>query len=111
VAEGASVNEADWQRQVTDLADLLGWTWVHFRPARTENGWRTPVSGSLGVGWVDLVLVRERVVYAELKADRGTISGVQHAVHAALRAAGCEVHIWRPRDFSEVKAVLERRAA
>jgi hypothetical protein len=45
------VTERDWQRQVTDAAELYGWQWAHFRPARTERGWRTPVSGPLGAGF------------------------------------------------------------
>jgi hypothetical protein len=105
------MTEAQWQAQVVQLAELYGWAYLHIRPARIRDRHLTPVAGALGPGWPDLVLVRERVVYAELKADRGTISGVQHAVHAALRAAGCEVHVWRPRDFGEVKATLERRGA
>jgi hypothetical protein len=63
---------ADLQRQVTDLAAILGWTWVHFRPAMTGRGWRTPVEGPLGKGWPDLVLVRERdrrLIFAELKRE------------------------------------------
>jgi hypothetical protein len=69
VAIASLISERDWQRQVTDAAELFGWTWVHFRPARTEHGWRTPVSGPLGKGWPDLTLIRERVVYVELKAQ------------------------------------------
>ncbi len=45
------VSERGWQRQVTDAAELFGWTWCHFRPAMTTKGWRTPVSGPLGAGF------------------------------------------------------------
>jgi hypothetical protein len=41
------MSEADLLAQVTELAELYGWQWVHFRPARTVHGWRTPVSGPL----------------------------------------------------------------
>lgn len=102
--------EAQWQRVVTDLAAHLGWSWMHMRPARTERGWRTPVSGPLGAGFPDLLLVRERVVYIELKSDRGRLSEEQLAVLAALDRAGAEAYCWRPRDFEQVRAVLERRA-
>ena len=67
-----AISEAESLRQVTDLAELYSWSCVHFRPARTAHGWRTPVSGPLGAGWPDLILVRrERMAGAELKLDGG----------------------------------------
>lgn len=81
------LSEADFMRQVTELAELLGWGWAHFRPAQTAKGWRTPVSGPLGAGWPDLVLVREkdrRLIFAELKADKGRVSPVQNDVLVTL---------------------------
>jgi hypothetical protein len=103
------VNEADWQRQVTDLADFLGWTWLHIRPARIRDRHLTPVAGALGPGWFDLTLLRERLILIELKTDTGRVSGVQRAVHAAATAAGLENYVIRPRDFEFLMAVLERR--
>lgn len=100
------VTERDWQRQVTDAAELLGWHWAHFRPARTERGWRTPVSGPLGAGFPDLILVRrDRLILAELKAEGANLSPPQRAVHAALRDA-VELHTWRPSDLPFVLDVL-----
>ena len=112
-------------RQVTDLAEIYGWSWVHFRPAQTSKGWRTPVSGPLGKGWVDLLMVRERdqrLVFAELKADNGKLSPEQERVSAVLQAvvggpqpypnggyAGpprAEVHVWHPADFDRIVTVL-----
>jgi hypothetical protein len=106
VAIASLISERDWQRQVTDAAELFGWTWVHFRPARTEHGWRTPVSGPLGKGWPDLTLVRERIVYVELKAEGASLTPEQRAVHDALRAARAEVHTWRPSDLNPAMEVL-----
>lgn len=103
------VREDAWQSTVTDLATLCGWRWAHFRPARTKDGWRTPVSGTLGRGFPDLVLARERdgrLLFVELKSDAGRVSAEQRAVHATLRAAGAEVHMWRPRDLDRVREVL-----
>lgn len=98
--------EADWQSRVVDLAGLRGWRHVHFRAARTTDGWRTPVSGPLGAGFPDLLLVRDRVVFAELKSVRGRVTPEQRHVHDALRAAGAEVHVWRPVDWPQVQEVL-----
>lgn len=103
-----AVTEKDFQRQVTDLAELLGWSWAHFRPAQTARGWRTPVSGPLGAGWPDLVLVRPRdgrIVFAELKQDKARTSSQQDSVLDVLRSVAA-VHVWRPRDFDRITEVL-----
>jgi hypothetical protein len=97
---GAEVTEAQWQRQVTDLAELLGWRWAHNADSRRTQA-----------GQPDLTLIRERVVYAELKTDTGRVRPEQESFMAALRAAGAEVYVWRPGDFAQVRATLERRVA
>lgn len=104
------MTETEFQRQVTDLAEILGWSWVHFRPAQTSKGWRTPVSGPLGKGWVDLVLVRpkdQRTIFAELKADKGKCSVEQLEVHDLMLRAGLHVETWRPADFDHIVKVLQ----
>ncbi len=108
-AASRPLSETEFQRQVTDLAELFGWEWVHFRPAQTAKGWRTPVSGPLGAGWVDLVLVRvrdQRLVFAELKSDKGRVTPEQAFVHEVLAAAGYPVNVWRPADFEVIAEVL-----
>jgi hypothetical protein len=95
------VTEHDLQRLVTDAASVLGWHWVHFRPAQTAHGWRTPVQGPLGEGWPDLFLARPRdgrLLAVELKSDKGTVTADQLAVHAVLIAAGLDVRVVRPAD-------------
>ena len=52
-----TMSERELQGLVVELAALFGWLSVHWRAARTDHGWRVPVSGPLGKGWVDLVLV------------------------------------------------------
>lgn len=120
-------SERQFQQQVTELAELRGWEWVHFRPAQTAKGWRTPVSGPLGKGWVDLVLVRERdrrLIFAEVKTDRGRLSADQQRVvdlmtklreTVAYTEAGgiqvrmgqrIEVYVWHPSDFDEIEQAL-----
>jgi hypothetical protein len=103
------VTEADFQSAVTDLAEVLGWRWVHQRPARTASGWRTAVSGSHAKGFPDLVLVRERVVFAELKSTVGRVAPEQAAWIDALRAAGAEAYVWTPNDWAALEAVLRRQ--
>ena len=113
-AAGPGLSEAEFQRQVAELAELLGWRWAHFRPARTSKGWRTPASGPLGAGWPDLVLTRERdgrMVLVELKTDAGRVSDDQSAVLAYLdRVAAVHgwlyVGVWRPQDFDAIVEAL-----
>lgn len=102
------MNETDFLTQVTDLATLLGWNWAHFRPAKTAHGWRTPVSGTLGAGWPDLVLVRERdgrLVFAELKTDKGRVDDRQEWVLGLIRSAA-PTYLWRPKDWDQIVEVL-----
>lgn len=102
------ISEAEWQKQVIGLARLCGWRIAHFRPALTKHGWRTPVSAD-GAGFPDLILVRDRVIAAELKSRTGKTSVEQDAWLAAFEAAGVEAHVWRPDDAPEVLETLRRR--
>jgi len=99
-------SEAGFLGWITDLADRRGYTWVHFRPARTEHGWRTPVSGPLGRGWPDLVLVKDRVLFVEVKAADGRLRAEQADALRVLSLAGAEVHVWRPADRPIIEEVL-----
>jgi len=66
----------------------------------------TPVQAD-GAGFPDLVLARERVVFVELKAEKGTLNDNQLAWQDALRAAGVEYHCFKPRDWPEIERTLE----
>jgi hypothetical protein len=99
------MTEADFQRTVTDTLRLFGWRWTHFRPARTDRGWRTPLSGD--AGFPDVVAVRgDRVLWAELKAEKGRLSDEQAKWLAALGMAGQSVHCWRPSDWPTIEELL-----
>jgi len=103
----AGVIESDLHRGVIEAAQLLGWKAAHFRPARTAHGWRTPVEAD-GKGFPDLVLVRDRVVFAELKCGRNKLSPEQEAWLEALRQAGVEAYLWTDEMWGkgEIEAVL-----
>lgn len=80
------MSERELQDAVIELAKLLGWKAAHFRPARTGKGWRTPMQGD--PGFPDVVLAREgRVLFLELKAERGKLSFSQEQW---LEALACE---------------------
>lgn len=100
------VTEAAWQAQVIDAANLLGWTVAHFRPARTKDGWVTPVAAQ-GKGFPDLFMVRgDRVIAAELKSATGRVTPEQDQWLELLDATGTETYLWRPGDFDHVIEVL-----
>lgn len=103
-----AITERQFQEQILQLAAIMGWECVHFRPAQTRHGWRTPVQGSLGPGWPDLVLVRDdRIIFAELKRDGGKATPEQERVLRLLGATGhAEVYIWRPAAFDAITALL-----
>lgn len=101
--------EAELQNAVIELAQLLGWRVAHFRPALNARGeWRTPVQAD-GKGWPDLVLVRDRVLYRELKSARGTLSVEQQDWAKSLRKAGADYDIWRPNEWVSGKIEQELR--
>src|SRR5258705_9090381 len=61
----AAMSEEELLTAVLQLCRVLGLRTAHFRPARTEKGWRTPVSGD-GKGFPDLIIVGSQVLAREL---------------------------------------------
>ena len=103
-----TLTEQQFGDLVIELAQMRGWHVAHFRPARVGRGWRTAMQGD--VGFPDLVLARNgKVIFAELKAEHGRLGPTQDAWLAALGAGQDTVHgvhVWRPRDWSEIVEVL-----
>lgn len=100
-----TMTEAELLTAVLDLATVLKWRTAHFRPARTESGWRTAVSGD-GKGFVDIVLVKNRVLFIELKSMSGRQSREQAEWMIDLRAAGANYRLWNPSDWTS--GVIEK---
>jgi hypothetical protein len=100
------ISEQDFQQAVTDTLTALGWRWIHFRAARTQRGWKTALSGS--PGFPDLCAVRgERVLFLELKAQKGKLRDEQRHWLSALGAShAVEVHCWRPDDWPLIEGLL-----
>lgn len=93
------VLEKDWQRTVTDLAKQLGWIVYHtFNSRRSTHG------------FPDLVLVRDRVVYLELKREKTRPTPDQVEWLRRLVAAGAEAYIARPRDLERLAEILASRS-
>ena len=109
-----AITEEQFQSQVIELARYSGWKCAHFRGVRIQrkNGtvyYQTPVQAD-GAGFPDLVLLRPpRIIYAELKSDKGRASPEQDEwLRALAECSGNEVYLWRPRDLDEIENVLKR---
>lgn len=101
-----SQTEAQFQRAVLEFAKLHGWRCAHFRPAQNGKGqWRTAVAAD-GKGFPDLVLVRDRVLFVELKSSKGRKSIEQREWASALIRAGADWDCWQPKDWDLIERVL-----
>lgn len=101
--------ETQFQGQVIDVARMRGWLVYHPPdnvPVTARSG--TRYVQNVVPGFPDLCMVRERVVFAELKTTTGRVSKAQREWHDRLRAAGAELHVWRPADIVRVANVVLR---
>lgn len=106
----AAESEAAFQQRVIDLAHQHNWLVAHFRPARCVRPdgtvyYETPVQAD-GAGFPDLVLVRDIVIFAELKSDKGTVKIEQRAWLDRLHQANAYSVLWRPKDWELVTRIL-----
>lgn len=96
------MTEGQLAESIVGIAMLYNWRVVHFRPARTEKGWRTAMTGH--VGFPDLVLARGGVVlHAELKREDGRLGRGQAEWAKEL---GDSYRLWRPSDLEAIKEEL-----
>lgn len=93
--------ETAFQAQVVKVAKLFGWWIWHDNSTQGRNV----------AGLPDLILIRERVIWAELKKETGRVSRAQRDVTALLHGADAEVYLWRPADLPEIQRVLGYRRA
>ena len=100
-----TLTEKAFQAQVVALARTLGWQVYHPFDSRRS----TP-------GFPDLTLVRDRrLVFAELKTERGRVTAAQRgwldALGGVAAAADCvEVYLWRPSDWDDIERILSVQA-
>jgi hypothetical protein len=113
--------EEGFKNRIIEYAHLKGWLVHHDRPAKTSKGWRTAIQGD--EGFPDLVLARDgRVIFAELKSEKGRVSREQRAwmealpwrVHWPVPQKGGEatrifsaVAVWRPSDWPQIVELLK----
>ncbi len=128
------ISETAFASQVEDLFNIYHWHWAHFRPAFSNKGWRTPVSGK-GKGFLDYIALRPpRILVAELKDDHSKMrpeqeewfekwKDCQRAVttepidlnkwktHRLINGLKFyvmpEVYLWRPQQIDEIVECLK----
>jgi hypothetical protein len=107
----APLKGRELQRGIIELARRLGWRVAHTPPIPTERGWRTAVAAD-GKGFPDLVLVRDRVIVAEIKGDTDRLRPEQEAWLSAFRLAGIAAYVWTPEDWrsGEIERMLRARS-
>jgi len=99
---GNYMTETQFAETVIALAQWHKWKAVHFRPARTKQGWRTAMTGDRG--FVDLVLARNGVVlHVELKRQDGVMRAGQKEWGEAI---GDTYRLWRPSDLEAIREEL-----
>lgn len=95
----AAVTEASWQRTVTDALRVHGWNVFADRVA-----WRSDA------GYPDLTAVnvkQKRVIWVELKTEKGKLSEKQQHWRDLLIEAGQEHFVWRPSDWDAAQRVMQ----
>ena len=92
------MTEKQFQLQIVMAARANGWKVYHTYDARRSEP-----------GFPDLVLVRDRVLYRELKTDTGRVSKAQQEWADALTKAGADFKVWRPRDLKTIIKELSKQ--
>jgi hypothetical protein len=114
--------EAQFERAIVEYAELQGWLSYHTYDSRRS-----------GEGFPDRVFVRgPRLIFAELKSEKGRVSRAQQKWRDALTVVveeaeqradsidgewyggrghiqtHIEAHLWRPQDWPKIEATLRR---
>jgi hypothetical protein len=94
----AVLTEAQFQRTVTEALRVHGW-----------KVWHNTVAWRSDAGWPDLVAVhpgQKRVLFLELKTERGKLSEKQGHWRDLLVEAGQEWYCLRPSDWELAQAIF-----
>ena len=104
--EQIHITEKEFSEQVEDLLNLRGWRWCHFRPARTQSGWRTALSGT--IGFPDYIAAKDgALIFFELKSEKGKVTPAQREWLEDLKACSQRIYLWRPSDWDEIMEVAK----
>lgn len=88
--------EKNFQSIVVYEAKKRGWLIYHTYDSRRSQP-----------GFPDLVLVRDKVLYRELKTEEGRLTPAQKMWGERLTAAGVDWCVWRPSMLKEIYRQLK----
>jgi len=96
----SSMLEKDFHEQVAHLMRLEGWSVYSVPDSR-----RVSLSG-----YPDITAWRgTRLIFAELKREKGRTSPAQDEVLADLGQIPCaEVYLWKPSDWDEIVLIVKK---
>lgn len=92
----AKVSEKEFQQAVIDLAKRHGWKVYHTYDSRRSNP-----------GYPDLTLVRERVLWMELKVHPNKPTAAQGTWVEVLKSAGQAAYVFYPEHWPIIVKLLE----
>ena len=103
------VSEKEFQRTVVEYAHALGYKVYHqLDTGKCRKCGEPNFSKRIGPGFVDLVIAGHgKVIFAEIKAEKGRLTKDQETWQAVLRTALKRVYVWRPSDWDEIEEVLK----
>lgn len=110
VAKGrVEPTHAEWQSQVVELMNSLGWSHLHVR--RSIGKGKKWVTTTNVVGWPDLLAWHSKwgFVAIELKVGRDQAKPEQLAVLTELADAGASTMVAYPADLAELTVLLGGR--
>lgn len=100
-----TVSEDEFKNELIKALKLYRWRVHHCRPARAPSGkWSTPIQGHSG--FPDIVAVRDRVLWVELKKIGEYLKPEQKLWRDAIVGTGAEYYLWRPSDWDEIGRVI-----
>lgn len=91
------ISEKEFQAAVVQAFRLHGWKVFHPYDSRRSEP-----------GFPDLTMLtpRGRVVFAELKSDKGRVTDAQEEWLDWVNAGTVEGYLWRPADWPQIEVVL-----
>jgi hypothetical protein len=92
------MTEKAFLQMVLDLAKLCHWSVYHTHDSRHS-----------AAGFPDLVLLRPpRLIFAELKSDKGQLTTEQASwLHKLEQVPGISVFVWKPSDWPKIVEILQ----
>ena len=103
------MNHGEWQQQVTDMAAVYGWQFLHVRKSIGKGKrWQTTTNIR---GWPDLLLWKAGMGFVglELKVGKDKPTPEQLAVLDTLEAAGAKALVAYPEDLAALQALFASR--